>query len=137
MNLFCNLVFPVYSAQAVTKAVPISVADPTSNLQDVTINEEVEELVAFEPVLKDVDVSTTPDVQTGGDPVVDKPAPTPIEKEADVEITGSLFVEPVGTSTVLAKVFPEAKPATSSKVSIPDLGSLENQDFASVLQEFS
>ena len=112
-------------------------ADSTGNLQDVTINEGIEEPAAFEPVHKDVDDSTIPDVQTEGDPAVDKPAPTPVEKDVDVEVTGSQFVEPVGTSTVLSKIFPEAKPTASSKISVPDLGSLENQDFASLLQEFS
>ena len=133
----CGLVFPVYSAQAVTKAVPISVVDPTSNLQDVTINEEVEEPAAFEPVHKDVDDSTVPDVQTEGNPTVDKPAPSPVEKDVDVEVTGSQFVEQVGASTVLSKIFADTKPAASGKVLVPDLGSLENQDFASLLQEFS
>ena len=137
VNLFCNPISLVYSAQAVTKAVPVSVADPKGSLQYVTINEEMEEPAAFEPVHKDVYDSTAPDVQTGGDPAIDKPVPTFVEKDVDVEITGSQFVERVGASTVLSKIFPEAKPAASSKISVPDLGSLENQDFASLLQEFS
>ena len=41
------------------------------------------------------------------------------------------------TSSVLAKVVSDIKPADKSKVSIPDTSSLENLDFSSLLQEFT
>ena len=58
-------------------------------------------------------------------------------KDTEVEITGSRFVEQTDASNVLAKIIADIKPASSSKVSVPDTGSLENLDFPSLLQEFS
>ena len=137
MFLFHNWIL-LYSAHAVLKAVRVAtVAPPQSSLQETTIEDGMEEPDLSLPVHPTVDNSTVPEVRTEANPAVVSPVHVSAEKDAKVEVIWSQFVERTDTSNVLAKVVADVKPATSSKVSIPDTGSLENQDFSSLLQELS
>ena len=64
-------------------------------------------------------------------------SPIHASKHDDVQVTDSQFVKQPDTSSVLAKVVSDIKPADKSKVSVLNTSSLENLDFSSLLQEFT
>ena len=106
-------------------------------MQQTTIAEEREDPDLSVPVHQSRDDSVMADAPPEANPVSASPIPPPVEKDDDVQVTGSQFVQQPDTSSVLAKIVSDIKPAEKSKVSVPNTGSLENLDFSSLLQEYT
>ena len=117
---------------------PVNAASPSpNNLQETTIEEEREDPDLSLSVHPAAEQTTDADMQPEANPATTSPVHVTAEKDTDVEITSSQFVKQTGGSSVLAKIVVDAKPASSSKISVPEVSSLENLDFSSLLQEFS
>ena len=114
---------------------PVNVASPPpSNLQQTVIEEEKEDPDLSNPVQATKDTLIA-DVLPEDQPASSSPVHAPAEEE--VQVMGSQFVKPPDSSSVLAKIVPDVKPADKSKVSMSGTESLENLDFSALLQEFT
>ena len=124
-----------FRAYAVLRAAPVSVASPSAgNLQQTVIEEEREDPVLPNPVQATEDIPMT-DVPSENQSASASPVHAPAEEE--IQVLGSQFVKPPDSSSILAKIVPDVKPADKNKVSTSGSGSLENLDFSALFQDFT